>query len=80
MSSLAAGACSPYERLGHSCLLQRFQRCQYADVKPCKTEGRGWGLYAQEDIKVWERPLARNFESQIAFFSFYSPLLPSFSS
>jgi hypothetical protein len=32
--------------------LQRFQRCEYANVKPCKTEGRGWGLYAQEDIKV----------------------------
>lgn len=31
---------------------QRFQKCEYAKTKLFKTEGRGWGLLADEDIKV----------------------------
>lgn len=33
-------------------VLQRFQKCQYAKTKLVKTEGRGWGLLADENIKV----------------------------
>jgi len=32
------------------CLNQRFQRRQYAAVKPFRTERRGWGLLASADI------------------------------
>lgn len=32
--------------------LQRFQKCEYAKTKLFKTEGRGWGLLADESIKV----------------------------
>ena len=32
--------------------LQKFQKCEYAKTKLFKTEGRGWGLLAGEDLKV----------------------------
>lgn len=32
--------------------LQRFQKCEYAKTKLFQTEGRGWGLLADENIKV----------------------------
>lgn len=32
--------------------LQRFQKCEYAKTKLFKTEGRGWGLLANENVKV----------------------------
>lgn len=33
---------------------QRFQKCQYARARLVKTEGRGWGLLADENIMVTE--------------------------
>lgn len=32
--------------------LQKFQKCEYAKTKLIKSEGRGYGLVAVEDIKV----------------------------
>lgn len=34
------------------CKNQKFQKCEYAKTKLFKTEGRGWGLLADEDIKA----------------------------
>ncbi|KAK4253082.1 hypothetical protein QN277_010904 [Acacia crassicarpa] len=34
------------------CKNQRFQKCEYAKTKLFKTEGRGWGLLADENIKA----------------------------
>ncbi|KAL2651329.1 hypothetical protein R1flu_019457 [Riccia fluitans] len=34
------------------CRNQRFQRCQYAQTKLVKTETRGWGLAAAQDLKA----------------------------
>ncbi|KAF8411604.1 hypothetical protein HHK36_004161 [Tetracentron sinense] len=34
------------------CKNQRFQKCEYAKSKLFKTEGRGWGLLADETIKA----------------------------
>jgi glutamine cyclotransferase len=31
-----------------------FQKCQYARTRLIKTEGRGWGLLADENIMVTE--------------------------
>lgn len=31
---------------------QKFQKCEYAKTKLFKTEGRGWGLLADQHIKV----------------------------
>ncbi|KAG0485216.1 hypothetical protein HPP92_009295 [Vanilla planifolia] len=36
---------------GNFCMNQRFQKCQYAKSILFKTEGRGWGLLAGENIK-----------------------------
>jgi len=36
----------------HMSWLQKFQKCEYAKTKLFKTEGRGWGLLADEDLKV----------------------------
>lgn len=36
----------------HYLPLQKFQKCEYAKTKLIKSEGRGWGLVAVEDIKV----------------------------
>ncbi|CAN6543695.1 unnamed protein product [Malus baccata var. baccata] len=37
---------------GVYCKNQRFQKCEYAKTKLFKTEGRGWGLLANENIKA----------------------------
>lgn len=37
---------------GVYCKNQRFQKCEHAKTKLFKTEGRGWGLLADEDIKA----------------------------
>lgn len=43
--------CTPgYCRCGVYCKNQRFQKCQYARTRLVKTEGRGWGLLAEENI------------------------------
>ncbi|CAA2988601.1 histone-lysine N-methyltransferase ASHH1 [Olea europaea subsp. europaea] len=34
------------------CRNQKFQKCEYARTKLFKTEGRGWGLLADENIKA----------------------------
>lgn len=36
----------------HSFCLQKFQLCEFAKTKLFKTEGRGWGLLADQSIKV----------------------------
>ncbi|KAL9234156.1 hypothetical protein vseg_009055 [Gypsophila vaccaria] len=43
---------SGYCPCGELCKNQKFQRCEYAKLKLFKTEGRGWGLRADEDIKA----------------------------
>ncbi|KAK3018019.1 hypothetical protein RJ639_004739, partial [Escallonia herrerae] len=43
---------SGYCPCGDYCKNQRFQKCEYAKTKVFKTEGRGWGLLADEDIKA----------------------------
>lgn len=42
---------------GEKCHNQRFQRREYPDCTPFKTEGRGWGLRTNVDIKKVEMPL-----------------------
>ncbi|KAK7343752.1 hypothetical protein VNO77_12764 [Canavalia gladiata] len=37
---------------GILCKNQKFQKCEYAKTKLFKTEGRGWGLLADENIKA----------------------------
>uniref|UniRef100_A0ACD5UYC0 Uncharacterized protein n=1 Tax=Avena sativa TaxID=4498 RepID=A0ACD5UYC0_AVESA len=45
--------CTPgYCPCGVYCKNQRFQKCQYARTRLVKTEGRGWGLLADENITV----------------------------
>lgn len=45
--------CTPgYCPCGTYCKNQRFQKCEYAKTKLFKTEGRGWGLLADENIKA----------------------------
>ncbi|KAL3362966.1 hypothetical protein AABB24_012317 [Solanum stoloniferum] len=45
--------CTPgYCQCGATCRNQRFQKCEYAKTKLFRTEGRGWGLLADENIKA----------------------------
>nr|XP_043607115.1 histone-lysine N-methyltransferase ASHH1 [Erigeron canadensis] len=45
--------CTPgYCPCGSYCRNQRFQKFEYAKTKLFKTEGRGWGLLADENIKA----------------------------
>ncbi|GJW80164.1 histone-lysine N-methyltransferase ASHH1 [Tanacetum coccineum] len=45
--------CTPgYCPCGSYCKNQRFQKCEYAKTKLFKTEGRGWGLLADENIEA----------------------------
>ncbi|XP_015087107.1 histone-lysine N-methyltransferase ASHH1-like [Solanum pennellii] len=45
--------CTPgYCPCGENCRNQRFQKCEYAKTKLFRTEGRGWGLSADENIKA----------------------------
>lgn len=53
LNVLTSTECTP----GHCpcdilCKNQKFQKCEYAQTKLFKTEGRGWGLLADEDIKA----------------------------
>ncbi|VVA95521.1 unnamed protein product [Arabis nemorensis] len=44
--------CTPgYCPCGVYCKNQKFQKCEYAKTKLIKSEGRGWGLVAVEEIK-----------------------------
>jgi len=43
--------CDENCKCGASCKNRAFQRQEYADVYPIKTENRGWGLCAGSDIK-----------------------------
>ncbi|KAF9602899.1 hypothetical protein IFM89_032639 [Coptis chinensis] len=50
---LTSTECTPYCcPCGSFCKNQRFQKCEYAKSKLFKTEGRGWGLLADEHIKA----------------------------
>lgn len=53
LNVLTSTECTPgYCPCGVFCKNQRFQKCQYAKTKLVKTEGRGWGLLADENIKA----------------------------
>ncbi|KNA24538.1 hypothetical protein SOVF_014760 isoform B, partial [Spinacia oleracea] len=45
--------CTPgYCPCGEVCKNQKFQKCEYAKTKLFSTNGRGWGLLADEEIKA----------------------------
>uniref|UniRef100_A0A0E0KQQ1 Ubiquitinyl hydrolase 1 n=1 Tax=Oryza punctata TaxID=4537 RepID=A0A0E0KQQ1_ORYPU len=51
LNVLTSTECTPgYCRCGVYCKNQRFQKSQYAATRLVKTEGRGWGLLADENI------------------------------
>ncbi|KAJ1424978.1 SET domain [Sesbania bispinosa] len=53
LNVLTSTECTPgYCPCGIFCKNQKFQKCEYAKTKLFKTEGRGWGLLADEDIKA----------------------------
>lgn len=53
LNVLTSTECTPgYCPCGVFCKNQRFQKCQFAKTKLVKTEGRGWGLLADENIKA----------------------------
>ncbi|MED6118269.1 Histone-lysine N-methyltransferase ashh1 [Stylosanthes scabra] len=53
LNVLTSTECTPgYCPCGDRCKNQRFQKCEYAKTKLFKTEGRGWGLLADENIKA----------------------------
>ncbi|XP_010250432.1 PREDICTED: histone-lysine N-methyltransferase ASHH1 isoform X1 [Nelumbo nucifera] len=53
LNVLTSTECTPgYCPCGDYCKNQRFQKCDYAKSKLFKTEGRGWGLLADENIKA----------------------------
>lgn len=55
LNVLTSTECIPgYCPCGEYCKNQRFQKCQYAQTKLFKTEGRGWGLLTGEYIKAGE--------------------------
>ncbi|GAV80086.1 SET domain-containing protein [Cephalotus follicularis] len=50
---LTSTECTPgYCPCGVYCKNQKFQKCEYAKTQLFKTEGRGWGLVADESIKA----------------------------
>ncbi|OVA01074.1 SET domain [Macleaya cordata] len=52
LNVLTSTECTPgYCLCGSYCKNQKFQKCEYAKSKLFKTEGRGWGLLADENIK-----------------------------
>ncbi|XP_023550951.1 histone-lysine N-methyltransferase ASHH1 [Cucurbita pepo subsp. pepo] len=52
LNVLTSTECTPgYCPSGVHCRNQRFQKCEYARTKLFNTEGRGWGLLADENIK-----------------------------
>ncbi|WOL02330.1 histone-lysine N-methyltransferase ASHH1 isoform X1 [Canna indica] len=53
LNVLTSTECTPgYCPCGMLCKNQKFQKCQYAKSRLFKTEDRGWGLLADEDIKA----------------------------
>lgn len=53
LNVLTSTECTPgYCPCGVYCKNQKFQKCEYAQTKLFKTEGRGWGLRAAEDMKA----------------------------
>lgn len=53
LNVITSTECTPgYCPCDASCKNQRFQKCEYAKTKLFKTEGRGWGLLADEKIKA----------------------------
>ncbi|XP_058758536.1 histone-lysine N-methyltransferase ASHH1-like isoform X1 [Vicia villosa] len=53
LNVLTSTECTPgHCPCGILCKNQKFQKCEYAKTKLFKTEGRGWGLLADEDIKA----------------------------
>ncbi|KAK4805109.1 hypothetical protein SAY86_004926 [Trapa natans] len=53
LNVLTSTECTPgYCPCGEYCQNQRFQKNKYAKTKLFKTDGRGWGLLADEDIKA----------------------------
>ncbi|MCD7451991.1 hypothetical protein HAX54_014601 [Datura stramonium] len=53
LNALTNTECTPgYCPCGETCINQRFQKCEYAKTKLFRTEGRGWGLLADENIKA----------------------------
>ncbi|ONK77522.1 uncharacterized protein A4U43_C02F7450 [Asparagus officinalis] len=53
LNVLTSTECTPgYCPCGDYCRNQRFQKCEYARSRLFKTEGRGWGLLADENIKA----------------------------
>ncbi|KAL5139586.1 Histone-lysine N-methyltransferase ASHH1 [Glycine soja] len=53
LNVLTSTECTPgYCHCDILCKNQKFQKCEYAKTKLFKTEGRGWGLLADEDIKA----------------------------
>lgn len=53
LNLLTSTECTPgYCPCGVFCKNQRFQKCEYAKTQLFKTEGRGWGLLADEEIKA----------------------------
>lgn len=53
LNVLTSTECTPgFCPCGILCKNQKFQKCEYAKTKLFKTEGRGWGLLADEEIKA----------------------------
>ncbi|KAA8546590.1 hypothetical protein F0562_002671 [Nyssa sinensis] len=53
LNVLTSTECTPgYCPCNDYCKNQRFQKCEYAKTQLFKTEGRGWGLLADENIKA----------------------------
>eukprot|EP01018_Ginkgo_biloba_P019462 Gb_16572 [translate_table: standard] len=53
LNVLTSTECTPgYCPCGDHCKNQRFQRCEYIKSKLFKTDGRGWGLLADQDVKA----------------------------
>lgn len=53
LNVLTSTECTPgYCPCGEVCKNQKFQKCEYAKTKLFTTNGRGWGLLADEEIKA----------------------------
>ncbi|OMO81368.1 hypothetical protein CCACVL1_12443 [Corchorus capsularis] len=53
LNVLTSTECTPgYCPCGVYCKNQKYQKCQYARTTLFKTEGRGWGLLAAENLKA----------------------------
>ncbi|XP_051126470.1 histone-lysine N-methyltransferase ASHH1 [Andrographis paniculata] len=53
LNVLTSTECTPgYCPCNEHCRNQKFQKCEFARTKLFKTEGRGWGLLADENVKA----------------------------